>query len=352
MSAAIEHWLADGIITAEQATQMRADPPESPPSGGAHGDLPASVPRTSRAALVTEALGYLGGVIIVVALGLVVGGLWDQMSVGVRLALIGGVAVVLVVAGALIPARLGATGARLRSVLWFASSGALAALLVLGLSEWFDGSDEAVATCAAWGTALYVAVLWLAHRHLLQHVAVFVALLVGVGTGVSLLPDQGSLPGLAAWGIGAAWFALAWGGVIPGRQVGTVLGAVGMVMFVTSLMDVGWGVVLALATIGALVGLALTFRDLILLGIAAFGTLMVLPSIMDRYFPGSLAPALVLLCVGVLLVVAAVAMTRRRGEAAPGDEPQWATGTRRAGASIAAVIVAAMATIVLVAGLG
>lgn len=350
VSVAIERWLAEGIISVEQAARMRADIPQSPPDG-AHGGSPVATPPTSRAALVTEALGYLGGVIIVVALGLVVGGLWEEMSLGVRLALIGVVTVVLLVAGVLIPARMGATGTRLRSVLWLASAAGLAALIGVAVSEWSTWSDEGVASCVALGTALYAAVLWWVNRHLLQHAATFIALLFGVTAVASLLPDVGALPGLAAWGIAAAWFALSWGGVIPGRQVGTVLGAVSMVIVMTGLMDEGWGVVLALGTVSALVALALTFRDLILLGIAAFGALMVLPPIMSRYFRGALAPALVLLSVGILLVVAAVVTARRRGQAAPGEEPRWATGTRRAGASIAAVIVAAVATIVLVAGL-
>lgn len=305
-----QYWVADGIITAEQATRMRADltVPLMVPSGG----LPAAIPRTSRAALVTEALGYLGGVIILVALGLVIGNLWDELSVGVRLALVGVVTVLLLVAGALIPARLGATGARLRSVLWLASSAALAAFLALGASEWDGWADETQAMCAALGTALYSAVLWWAHRHLLQHVAVFVPLLIGVTTGVSMLPDAGALLGLAVWGVSAAWFVLAWGGVIPGRQVGTVLGAIGMVVGAATLVDEGWGVVLALATVSALVGLALTFRDLFLL--------------------------------------AAVVTTRRRGEAASGEEARWAIGTRRFGMLIAAVIVVATSAVVLVAG--
>src|SRR5664280_3218988 len=133
VSAAIERWLADAIITAEQATRMRADLPEPlteplavPPAGSL---VPASVSRTSRAALVTEALGYLGGVIILVALSLVVGTVWDELSVGVRPTIVGVAALLLLVAGALIPSRLGATGTRLRSVLWFASSASLAALL-------------------------------------------------------------------------------------------------------------------------------------------------------------------------------------------------------------------------------
>jgi hypothetical protein len=352
VSAAIERWLGDAIITPQQATQMRADLPAPAPPAGAQGGPPTPMPRTPRAALVTEALGYLGGVIILVALGLVAGSLWDELSVGVRLALIGVITVLLLVAGALIPARLGVTGTRLRSVLWLASSAALAALLGLSASEWTSWSDETLVMFAALGTALYSAVLWWAHRHLLQQVAVFVALLVSVGTGVSLLPDAGALPGLAVWGVGAAWLALAWGGLIPGRQVGTVLGAVGMVAGSVTMLDEGWTVVLALATVSALIGLALIFRDLYLLGIGAVGTLLVLPPIMGRYFPGALAPALALLGLGVLLVGAAVVTTRRRGEAAPGEEARWAIGTRRSGALIALAFLVATSAVILVAGAG
>lgn len=126
-------------------------------------------------------------------------------------------------------------------MLWLASSAGLAAFLGVAVSEWSTWSDEGVASCVALGTTLYAAVLWRAHRHLLQHAAAFVALLVAVGAGATLLPDAGALPGFATWGIAAGWFALSWGGVIPGRQVGTVLGAVGMVIAMTGLMDQGWG---------------------------------------------------------------------------------------------------------------
>jgi hypothetical protein len=347
LSTVMERWVADGIITTEQATRMRADLTDSLTL--APGGPPGSSSRTSRAGLVTEALGYLGGVIILVALGFIVGSLWGDLSVSVRLALVGVVTVLLLVAGALIPARLGATGARLRSVLWAASSVALAALLGLGASEWTSWADEGVVTLAAWGTALYSGVLWWAHRHPLQHVVVFVSLLAGVGTGVSMLPDAGTLSGLAVWGIGAAWLALSWGGVVPGRQVGTLLGAIGMVVGAASVVHEGWTVVLALATVSVLIGLALIFRDLFLLGVGSLGTLIVLPTIVGRYFPGSMASALVLLGLGVLLVVAAVLTTRRRGEASAGEEPRWATGTRRSGMLIAVSIVIVTSTIVVVA---
>ena len=40
VSAAIERWLADAIITAEQSTQMRADLPELAPYGSPEGIYP------------------------------------------------------------------------------------------------------------------------------------------------------------------------------------------------------------------------------------------------------------------------------------------------------------------------
>ena len=164
-----------------------------------------------------------------------------------------------------------------------------------------------------------------------------------------MLPDAGTLLWLAVWGIAAAWLALAWGGLIPGRQVGTALGAVWMVVASANMVREDWGVFLALATVSTLIGLALIFRDLHLLGVGTSGTLMVLPQIMNRYFPGALAPALVLLCVGVLLVVAAVVTTRRRGEAASGEEPRWAIGTRPSGLLISAVIVVATSAVIVAA---
>jgi len=47
VSAAIERWLADAIITAEQATQMRADLPEPPRSTSSTSRATSSVMLTS-----------------------------------------------------------------------------------------------------------------------------------------------------------------------------------------------------------------------------------------------------------------------------------------------------------------
>jgi Predicted membrane protein (DUF2157) len=136
--ALLERWVANGTVTTEQAARMRVDIADvAPTSAGVR----EAVRGTS---LVTEALGYLGGVIILVASGLVTSWFWADMSTLVRLGLAGGVAVLLLVAGAAVSRRHGATDDRLRSVLWLLSSAALAGFLGLVADEQFGWEGEQV----------------------------------------------------------------------------------------------------------------------------------------------------------------------------------------------------------------
>jgi hypothetical protein len=307
VSTMIECWVKSGAVTATQADQMRADLSRmAETSGGAYG--------TGRGtSLVTEAIGYLGGVIILVASGLVTGWYWSDLSTLVRLLLAGAVTVLLLAGGASVSTRVGmATRDRLRSVLWLLASAALAGFLGLLANEEFGWRDERLACFAAAGTALTSAVLWYLHRHLLQHAATFVPVAVAVGTGTWLLARSGDLPAAAVWVVGAAWAALAFGGVLRPAQQGRFFGAAAMVFASITVVAENWGTALALFTVTALVVIAVLVRDLLLLAVAAVGVLLVLPPIMGRLFPGVLAAALALMAVGVLLVGAAVVTARRR----------------------------------------
>ena len=85
----------------------------------------ASPPLPEAPSLVTEALGYLGGIILLVGTILIGSQFWPALGAGGRLALVLLVAVGLLVAGALVPEGRGAVGNRLRAVLWALSVGAL-----------------------------------------------------------------------------------------------------------------------------------------------------------------------------------------------------------------------------------
>ncbi len=342
--ALLDHWVSDGTITTEQAVRMRADLGSVVPTTAG---VREAVRGTS---LVTEAMGYLGGVIVLVASGLVTGWFWADMSTLVRLGLAGGVAVLLLVAGAAVSRRHGATGDRLRSVLWLLSAAAFAAFLGLAADELFGWAGEQVALFAAGGTAVLSAVLWYLNPHVPQHAATFVPLVVAAGTGTYLLTGSGELPGAAVWGTAAVWAVLAWGGVLRTREQGMIFGAAAMVFASMTVVGVEWGATLALLTLAVLISLALAFRDLILLAVASIGALAVLPAIMSRLFPGMLSAALALLGVGVLLVGAAIVTARRRREK-PADTARrdLSRGTLSVALPVAASIAIATATAILVA---
>ncbi len=222
-------------------------------------------------------------------------------------------AVLLVVAGALVSGPLGEAGGRLRAVLWAGSSLALFGCLALVGSDSLHWDGDRVLTVAATGTAVFSAVLWAVHRRLPQHIATLTSLLIAVAAGTTMLTEAYPWSGLAVWSVGIVWVALSWFDVFP-RRSGMALGAISAIIGAVIVEGEEWGTALALATVAALVLAAVAKRDLVVLGVASVGTLIVLPMVVDRYFPGVLPAALSLVGVGLLLVVLAVFVARRRRE--------------------------------------
>lgn len=303
----IERWVAAGIVTTEQAAQMRAD------LSGLAGRSSDAREAGRGTSLLAEAIGYLGGVIVLVASGLVTSWFWADMSTSARLSLAGGMTVVLFIAGVTVSPRLGAGPRdRLRSVLWFLASSTLAGFLGLLGNEAFRWQDEKLACFTAAGTATVSGALWYVHRRLFQHAATFIPLVVAAGTGTWLLTHSDSWPAAAVWTVGVVWAALACTGALWPRQEGLIFGGVAAVFAAMTVIDQNWGTAIALATVTALVVIAVALRDLILLAVGAVGVLFVLPRVMGRLFPGSLSAAVALMVVGILLVGAAVLTARRR----------------------------------------
>ncbi len=307
----MDRWVRLAIITPAQGDRMRADVAQL--AGGVRPRGPS---------LATEALGYLGGVIVLVGLGLVTGTFWDRLSSSAHVALLGVVAALLSVAGAGIPDRAAEAGVRLRSVLWAAASVALFGCLALVGSESLAWAGDRVLLLAAGGTGLATAAMWTVHRHVIQHALFFACLCLVVGAATDLLTTASPAPMTAVWLTGAAWCVAAGLGLVD-RRAGLVLGSAAVIIASVAIEGEPWGTAMALGAVIALVGVAIAIRDLVVLAVASIGMLVVLPSIVVRYFPGALSAALTLVVAGLLLVAAAVYTARRRRgtPAAPGPAP-------------------------------
>lgn len=346
LTTLLDGWLAAGIISAEQARRM-AEPD----------DATVVAERTARgrgtSTLAIEALGYLGGVVVLVSSILIMNLYWRDLSDGIRAAILAGASAALLGAGLATSARLGAVGLRLRSVLWLTSTAAFAALLVQLTGEVLDLDEADVAALSGAGTAAMAAVLWFVHRHLLQQVATMVALMLTAGASIiDLFPDHDLLPGLGVWAVAAAWLLLGWGSVLTPQRVVLPMAAVAMVVgaMITTPADAGF--LLAIGTVTLLVALAVLLSDLPLLAVGALGTLNVLPAAVSEWFPDSDAVPFALLGVGLVLVLLAVWTARRHRDRPQDRLRDWSRLPAKAAVASAAAVIAAATAVVTAIGLG
>jgi hypothetical protein len=358
LPALLDHWVAAGVITDVQAARMRTDLGLLTPAPNLT-VLPVRAPQPVRTPLVVEALGYLGGVIILVASILLTAQYWSDLATWAHLSIVAIAALVLVLSGLAVPERLGMPGRRLRAVLWFAATGATAAFFALLAWESFDWHAEDVAQLSTAGAAVLAAALWWRRRSSILQQLALIGTLAGTAAAATaqLHPTGGQLPGVAVWGVGAVWFLLGWGGLLRPQRVALAFGAIGLLVgsAITMLGDEGLndaGIAFALLTVVAIVAAAVLFRDLVLLAIGAWGALQTLPSAIGEWFPNELAAPLVLLGVGALLVAGALYIARRRTHTESGPPAHdYSSGPVRIAVGSAAGVAAAVTAFVLVAGL-
>ncbi|HEX6338148.1 MAG TPA: DUF2157 domain-containing protein [Jiangellaceae bacterium] len=344
LTSLLETWVADQLITPEQADRIlvRGDVlVQAPP--------PEQKRHHERSSLVIEALGYLGGVIILVASILIASLYWDQVTTTARLVILGSVAGVLLAAGFAVPERLEDVGIRLRSVLWLLSTGAFAGFLGLIGVDALNLADQDVFLLISAGVAVYATGLWLINQTLVQQLAMMVGVMLTAAALTNELGDNQGLPGFAVWGVALVWLVLGWGGVLEPRRFVMLFGAAGMFVGALTTIPTNAGNVLALVTAAAVVATAVLFHDLLLLAMGAFGTLLVLPAIITEWFPGDLAAPIAMLAVGALLVGAALFVARRRHTKPEAGVPthDFSVGTPAVAISAAGVVGVAVTVVIV-----
>lgn len=258
----LDRWRAAGLLSDANVTAIleheRTRRPLPPPRAAA---VAPSTVAQRRLPDVSEALGYLGGVLAIVGMSLLVGRYWSDIPVAGRLGLSGGLAAALFGVGLLVPEDRDPALRRMRWFLWLVSSGASAVFGGVLAWELVGDDDLRVPLAAAGAVVLHDAFLWWRRDRPLQQVAFLTAVAVTVGTGVAQLTNSGA-GGLSVWAVGAA-------GVVLGLRhltrlplltllVGSVTAAVGSMVVADSWQ--GAALLLLVATAATLVGLAVVRR--------------------------------------------------------------------------------------------
>ncbi|HYA50209.1 MAG TPA: DUF2157 domain-containing protein, partial [Streptosporangiaceae bacterium] len=250
-------WVAEGWIEAGQAARIRAGE-----AARAQAAVPASAESPRRAPLVVEVLGYLGGLVAIVAGVVAVGQLWPGIPTGAELAFAAAGTVAFGAAAALVGADGEPALGRLRSVLGLLSTVSLVAFMGVLAAQVWDLSPAGTTLVAAGVATPYAALLWWRTRAPLQHLATFAGVAVVTGSGIaSLAPGPGAwLPGLGVWVLSLAWGVAAHLGYLAPRDTGYLAGGIGLMVGAQMTMQEAAGYVIAVATMVGLLAAGVALR--------------------------------------------------------------------------------------------
>lgn len=206
----LARWVSAGLISLEQAEAILAQEHKAREAAAPA----AGEPLPRRIPAVSEALGYLGGVLVLVGIILVATRSWPDLTIAARLTLSGTVAVVLVVAGALVHENADPAFARLRWSLWSASTAAAAIFAGVLTADSFNATPETVVVFSSGTVALQSGILWWNRERPVQQLALLAGTATFVGAVIAEVAGSGPI-GLAVWATGASYVALGIGRRTP-----------------------------------------------------------------------------------------------------------------------------------------
>jgi len=198
IEALLQRWTTAGVLTAELADSVRAFERTS------SGREVRRVEKRASVHAIAEALGYFGGVLGLVGVGVLLAQFWSDFSDGVRLGVPLVTAVVFVIAGMLVPERRSTEMMRLRAFLW--CLGTIAA----GISAWVfsDVVLEVSETRQQWmasgiASSIFGLSLWAGRQRPAQQFMGLAAAAVALGTVIGEFASVG-FSGLGVWIAGAS----------------------------------------------------------------------------------------------------------------------------------------------------
>jgi hypothetical protein len=276
-------------------------------------------PSPRRISRLTEAVGYIGAILILAGGIAAVGQRWHGIPGWGRVAVLAGAAAVFLLAGLVMRGVREPAIQRLTDVVWFLSvAGAAGAT---GFAADALGSGAAVTALAVGaGISVCSAALWLARRHALENFALFTGLIVTICSAIFIL--DATPPSLAfaiaLWGFGLVWAALGWQRYLEPVWVSVPSGVL-LSLIVPSIAagEHGWVYALGIGTAAGAMAASVRLRNTPLLALGSLAMFGYVASVVLQYFHRSLGAPGALAITGVLILGLAVATARLMRAAHP-----------------------------------
>jgi hypothetical protein len=282
-----------GLLTTEQAAQ------------GKQG--------TRRISLLTEAVAYVGAILILAGGIAAVGQQWPSITGWGRVGVLTGAAVFFLLVGIIVRRVHEPAIQRLVDVVWFLSVAGVAGAVGFAAHDVYGNTAPVTALAVGIGITLYAAALWLVRQHALQNAALFTGLIVTI-CGIIFTVDN-SPPSLAfavaLWVFGLMWVGLGWRRYVEPLWV-TVPSGVILALVAPSLAagEYGWVYAIGIATAAAAMAASVPLRNTPLLALGTLAMFGYVTSVVIRYFHESLGVPGALAITGVLILGLAAVSAR------------------------------------------
>jgi hypothetical protein len=297
----------------------------------AAGQETEGAPAARRVSLLTEAVAYIGSILILAGGIAAVGQRWHTFSDWAHVGVLAGAAVVFLLAGVIVRRVREPAIQRLVDVVWFLSVACVAGATGFAVREVYGNTPEVTVLAVGAAATAYAAALWLARRHALENLALFTGLIVLISGAI--LTINNSRPALAMaialWGFGLIWAGLGWRRYAEPLWVAVPCGVI-LALLAPSLAvgEHGWVYAIGIGTAAAAMAASVPLRNTPLLALGTLAMFGYVTSAVIRYFHQSLGVPGALAITGVLILVLAAASARLmrathrpKHEGPAGEEP-------------------------------
>jgi len=271
---------------------------------------------TRRISLLTEAVAYVGAILILAGGAAAIGQRWNSIGDWGHVGVYGGAAAIFLLVGIIVCRVHEPAIQRLVGVVWFLSVAGVAGAVGFATHEVYGNTDAVTALAVGVAVVLYSAALWMVHRRALQNVALFAGIVVTIcGTIVTVAGGNGSAPSLAfaltLWMFGLAWAGLGWRQYVEPLWV-TIPSGVILALIAPSLAvgEHGWVYAIAIATASAAMAASIPLRNTPLLALGTLAMFGYVTSVAVHYLHQSLGVPAALAITGVLIIGLAVVSAR------------------------------------------
>lgn len=288
--------------------------PTSAPAGAAgkgDGEHGTGVRAPRHISLLTEAIGYVGTILVLAGVIAAVGEQWPDIGHPARLAILVAGTVIFLAIGFVTLTSTEPAFKRLTAISWAVSVAGFAGSAAV-VNQFYDTSGETAFVTIATTTTAYAAALWWANKRALQHAVLFLGVMLTAASIIvrSVHDPQQWIVVMTLWVLAVAWTTAGWVRVIPPWWVGVPLGLVVTLAAPAFLPNDSARYSLGIATAVAVMALSVAAKLTPALAFGAVALLGYVVGAVQYYFGDTLGVPAALAVAGVFILVVAVVVAR------------------------------------------